>query len=66
MADRADDKGLGLVDRRPRVPAKRFDDDFAAPGWKRGVPEGLTYKTKNLAASVAIDEIFAAGLFDRE
>ncbi|MDR2350563.1 MAG: transposase [Deltaproteobacteria bacterium] len=64
MADRAGDKGPGLVDRRPNAPAKRFDDDFTVLRERREVPEGSRRETKNVTASVMIDEMFAAGSFD--
>jgi SRSO17 transposase len=61
MMGHAGDKGHGLVDRRPYMPANRFNDDYTVLREQRKVPEGLRHKTKNLLASEMINEMRAAG-----
>jgi hypothetical protein len=66
MVSHADDRGRGLVDWRPHISAKWFNDNFSVLREERKVPEGLRHKTKNVMASVMINEMFAGGLFNGE
>jgi hypothetical protein len=66
MAGHAGEKGQGLVNCRTLVPAKRIEDDFAVLRWEREVSEDPRHKTKNVMSFQMINEMFAAGLFDRQ
>jgi len=55
--------GYGLIDKRLYMPGIWFEDSYEDRRTKCGVPEGLTFQTKNQMASEMIQQTVNSGLF---